>query len=94
MQVLSLGQKDPLEKGMATQSSILAWRTPWTQEPESQTQLKRLSTHASTHISLSLSLSLSLYIYIYIYIYIYTHLTSLVGVGGNGDIGQRAQTFC
>ena len=28
----SLGQKDPLEKGMATHSSILAWRTPWTEE--------------------------------------------------------------
>ena len=32
-QVQSLGQKDPLEKGMATYSSILAWRTPWTEEP-------------------------------------------------------------
>ena len=31
-QVRSLGQKDPLEKGMATQSSILAWRIPWTEE--------------------------------------------------------------
>ena len=28
-----LGQKDPLEEGMATHSSILAWRTPWTEEP-------------------------------------------------------------
>jgi len=32
-QVLSLGQKDPLEKGVATHSSILAWRIPWTEEP-------------------------------------------------------------
>ena len=32
-QVQSLGQEDPLEKGMATHSSILAWRIPWTQEP-------------------------------------------------------------
>ena len=29
----SLGQKDPLEKGMATHSNILAWRIPWTEEP-------------------------------------------------------------
>ena len=29
----SLGQEDPLEKGMATHSSILAWRVPWTEEP-------------------------------------------------------------
>ena len=28
-----LGQEDPLEKGMATYSSILAWRIPWTEEP-------------------------------------------------------------
>ena len=33
MQVRSLGQKDPLEEGMATHSSILAWRIPWTGEP-------------------------------------------------------------
>ena len=32
-QVQSLDQKDPLEKGMATHSSILAWRIPWTEEP-------------------------------------------------------------
>ena len=31
--VQSLGQEDPLEKGMATRSSILAWRIPWTEEP-------------------------------------------------------------
>ena len=31
--VQSMGQEDPLEEGMATQSSILAWRIPWTEEP-------------------------------------------------------------
>ena len=31
--ILSLGQEDPLEEGMATHSSILAWRIPWTEEP-------------------------------------------------------------
>ena len=31
--VRSLGQKDPLEDGMATYSNILAWRIPWTEEP-------------------------------------------------------------
>ena len=51
--VRSLGQEGPLEKGMATHSSILAWRIPWTEKPgglhgvtKSQTQLKRLSTRA------------------------------------------------
>ena len=33
--VPSLGQEDPLEKGMATHSSLLAWRIPWTEEPGS-----------------------------------------------------------
>ena len=46
-QIQSLGQEDPLEEGMATHSSVLAWRIPWTEEPggqqsmgsQSQTQL-------------------------------------------------------
>ena len=55
MRVWILGQEDALEKGMATQSSILAWKIPWTEElgrlqstvsPKSWTQLKRLSRHA------------------------------------------------
>ena len=33
MQVQSLGWKDPLEEGMTTLSSILAWRIPWAEEP-------------------------------------------------------------
>ena len=33
MWVLSLGQEDPLEEGMANHSSILAWKSPWTEEP-------------------------------------------------------------
>ena len=31
--VQSLGQEDPLEKGMATHSNIVAWRSPWMEEP-------------------------------------------------------------
>ena len=34
-QVQSLGWEDPLEEEMATHSGILAWRTPWTEEPGS-----------------------------------------------------------
>ena len=53
MQVWSLGQQDPLEKEMATHSSSLAWKIPWTEKPgglwttvsHSQTWLKQLSTH-------------------------------------------------
>ena len=32
--IQSLGWEDPLEEGMATRSSILAWRIPWTEEPD------------------------------------------------------------
>ena len=43
MWVPSLGQEDPLEKGMATHSSILAWRIPWTEAPGGL-QLMRLQS--------------------------------------------------
>ena len=36
-QVQFQGQEDPLEKGMATRSSILAWEVPWTEEPGGMT---------------------------------------------------------
>ena len=57
MQVRYLGREDPLEKEMATHSSVLAWRILWTEEPgglqsmglhKSRTQLKRLSVHAQS----------------------------------------------
>ena len=56
MQVGSLGQKDPLEEDMPTNSIILVQRIPWTEEPgglqpiqwQSQTRLKQLNTHANT----------------------------------------------
>ena len=38
--VQSLGQEDPLEKEIATYSSILAWRIPWTEEPGGLQSLK------------------------------------------------------
>ena len=48
MGVLSLGQKDPLEKEMATHSSILAWRIPWLQSivTKGWTLQKQLSMQA------------------------------------------------
>ena len=54
--VQSLGWKDPLEKGMATHSSILAWRIPWAEEPgglqsiglQSWTRLKWLGSSSSS----------------------------------------------
>ena len=37
-QVQSMGQDDPLDKGAAIHSSILAWRIPWTEEPAGYTE--------------------------------------------------------
>ena len=51
-EVRPLGQEDPLEKGMATHSTILAWRIPWTEEPdglqsmESQSQTRLSNKHS------------------------------------------------
>ena len=54
--VQPLGWEDPLEKGMATHSSILAWRSPWTVEPGSYSSwdLKQLNTTERLTVSLSL----------------------------------------
>ena len=45
--VPSLGWKDPLEKGVATHSSILGWKIPWTEEPGGlqSMKLKRIGYH-------------------------------------------------
>ena len=46
--VQSLGREDPLEKGMATHSSILAWRAPWTEEPDG---LQSMGSQSQTGLS-------------------------------------------
>ena len=69
MWIQSLGQEDPLEKGMATHSSILAWRIPWTEVPgrlqsmgsQSRTQLKQLNTHTHTRNGIQSRISLTKY---------------------------------
>ena len=63
MWVRSLGREDPLEEGMATHSSLLAWEIPGTEEPDglqsvgsqSQTRLKQLSSLVCTRIHRALS---------------------------------------
>ena len=54
-QIWSLGQEDPLERGMATDCSILAWKIPWTEESsglhcmglqKGRTQLSEQQQHA------------------------------------------------
>ena len=47
-QVQSPGQEDPLEKEMATHSSILAWRIPWTDEPG---ELQSVGSQSQTRLN-------------------------------------------
>ena len=49
MQVQSLGWEDPLEKEMATHSSTLAWKIPWTEEPGSPSGHKESGLSAHTY---------------------------------------------
>ena len=46
-----LGWEDPLEKGMATHSSILAWRIPWTEEPGRQWSMGSQKVHITEQLS-------------------------------------------
>ena len=46
MRVRFLGWEDPVEEGMATHSSILAWRIPWTEEPGG---LQSMGSHSVRH---------------------------------------------
>ena len=81
-----MGWEDPLEKGMATHSSVLAWRIPWTEEPGGLCPMEKLQEqflpferfpHLFHHLfSLSLPPSLSLSIYIYIH----THTHTMVNI--------------
>ena len=48
-QVRSVGQEDPLEKKMATHSSILAWKIPWTEEPGDR--LQSMGSQSRTRLS-------------------------------------------
>ena len=56
-QVRSLDQEDPLEKGMATHSSILAWRISWTEEPGgSSSPWGQRESHTAERLTLTQSL--------------------------------------
>ena len=60
MWVRSLGREDPWEEGMATHSSILAWRIPWTEEPgglqSKESDTTEVTEHACMH-NLSVNIS-------------------------------------
>ena len=54
-QVRSLAWEDPLEKGMATHSSVLAWRIPWTEEPGGLQYMVSQKPDMTKQLTLSLS---------------------------------------
>ena len=60
-QVLSLGWEDPLEKGIATHSSILAWRIPWTEELVAYFPCGYKDSEATERLTLLLSILLGLF---------------------------------
>ena len=56
IQVQSLSQKDPLEKGMSTHWSILAWRIPWAEDPGGLQSMGSQESDTTKQLTLSLSL--------------------------------------
>ena len=61
VQSLLQGRKDPLEKEMATHSSTLAWRIPWTEEPGGLQSMGHKELDMTEQLTLSLSPILQLY---------------------------------
>ena len=68
-----MGREDPLEKEMATHSSIFAWRIPWTEDPERLQGHKELDMSERLHfpfIYMCVSVYICVCVCVYIYIYI------------------------
>ena len=67
--VQSLGQEDPLEKGMATHSSVLAWRIPWIEESGRLQSMGHKELDTTKQLTLSLSFTLFIFTsFHYVYI--------------------------
>ena len=74
MQVRSLGWEDPLEEGMATHTSILAWRTPWTEEPS---RLQSIGSHRVGHDGNN---SACMHACMYMHIHTYVHACMYISI--------------
>ena len=83
-QVWSLGQEDPLEKEMATHSSIPAWETPWTGKPgraivHGHKKLIKTEWHTTTKIHIYIHIFICMYeIHIYIDVCMHTHIYAYI----------------
>ena len=96
--VQSLGWEDPLEKGLATHSSILAWRIRWIEEPDRLQSMgsQRVGHYWTTLIhSLTHSFTLSLYFFILLWSDIYFPVSQFF-ISGGQSIGTSVLTllFC
>ena len=85
-QVQSLGQEAPLEKGMATHSSTLAWRIPWTEEPG------RLQSMGLQRVGHDWATSLS-YIYTPYWFFLWRALTQSCSQSTSDDWVQNSWTW-
>ena len=68
--VQSLGQEDPLEKGMATHSSILAWRIPWTEESGGLQSMGHRESDMTEWLTYTHTQSYSIYVYVNVFRYL------------------------
>ena len=62
-----MGQEDPLEEGMATHSSLLAMKIPWTQEPDRLWSMEKQRYELQAHHEIPPSLNFLKYFYLFIY---------------------------
>ena len=85
--VRSLGQEDPLEKEMATHSSILAWKIPWTEEPD---RLQSMGV-AKSWAQLSNCTHTPLY---YIYLHHHSKAATNKSIEPRGPTSRLVRTFC
>ena len=83
--VPSLGREDSLEKAMATHSSILAWRIPWTEKPE---ELQSMGVTESDKTEWLF------HTYMHIYIHILVHLYTSICVYQFSSVAQSCPTLC
>ena len=97
-QVQSLGREDPLEKEMATHSSTLAWKIPWTENPGRLQSMRSQRVGHDWVTSLFFPFPLYLFSFYEQYSYEYSPVCSLVVVYrvslGNSSLGPARESFC
>ena len=94
--VQSLGREDPLKKGMATHSSILAWRIPWTEKPGGLQSTGYKESDTTERLTLSLRYTLPYLKWIinkYLLITQGTLLSIMWQPGWEGSLGENGYMY-